>query len=148
MGKTETLPRGGDQRRATAGNNGAEAPGPVELTFWRTLYRYLLSIVASLAAGFIWLQTGAQLLRLNVLGTMFTGVLALAIGVIAAGYLWLSIDLNKPVPAGVDERGRNAQLLILWLGIPLGVVLLCGIVALLAIVISATALNSGLPSQH
>jgi hypothetical protein len=122
--------------------------GPVELTFWRTLYRYLLSIVASLAAGFIWLQTGAQLLRLNVLGTMFTGVLALAVGIIATGYLWLSIDLSRPVPAGVDERARNYQLLILWLGIPLGVVAVCAVVALLAILISATLLNSGLPGGH
>ena len=40
---------------------------PLELTFWRTLYRYLLSIVASLACGFIWTNTGAKLLHLQVL---------------------------------------------------------------------------------
>jgi hypothetical protein len=125
-----------------------EDRGPVELPFWRTLYRYLLSIVASLAAGFIWLETGARLLRLNTLGTMFTGVLALAAGVIIAGYIWLSLDLSRPVPDGVDEQQRNYQLFVLWLGIPLAVIGVCALVALLAIVLSATVLSSGLPGQR
>ncbi|HEV3233443.1 MAG TPA: hypothetical protein VG329_02710 [Candidatus Dormibacteraeota bacterium] len=125
-----------------------EDRAPVELPFWRTLYRYLLSIVASLAAGFIWLQTGAQLLKLNVLGTMFTGVAALAVGVIIAGYMWLSIDLSRPVPEGVDEQSRNYQLFILWIGMPLLVIGVCALVALVAVVISSTVLSSGLPGQR
>lgn len=79
---------------------------------------------------------------------MFTGVVALALGVVIAGYIWLSIDLSRPVPDGVDEQQRNYQLFILWLGIPLGVIVICGMVALLAVIISATVLSSGLPGQR
>jgi hypothetical protein len=74
--------------------------------------------VASLALGFAWLQTGAQLLKLNVLGTMFTGVVALAVGA------------------------------ILWIGMPLLVIGVIALVALAAIVISSTVLSSGLPGQR
>ena len=49
-------------------------PSAVELTFWRTLSRYLVSIVASLACGFVWSITGARLLNLRVLPTIYTGV--------------------------------------------------------------------------
>jgi hypothetical protein len=104
--------------------------------------------VASLALGFAWLQTGAQLLKLNVLGTMFTGVLALAVGAIIAGYTWLSIDLSRPAPEGVDEQARNYQLFILWIGMPLLVIAVIALVALAAIIISSTVLSSGLPGQH
>jgi hypothetical protein len=79
---------------------------------------------------------------------MFTGVLALAAGVIIAGYIWLSLDLSRPVPDGVDEQQRNYQLFVLWLGIPLAVIGVCALVALLAIVLSATVLSSGLPGQR
>jgi hypothetical protein len=104
--------------------------------------------VASLALGFAWLQTGAQLLKLNVLGTMFTGVVALAVGAIVAGYLWLSIDLSRPVADGVDEQSRNYQLFILWIGMPLLVIGVIALVALVAIVVSSTVLSSGLPGQR
>jgi hypothetical protein len=104
--------------------------------------------VASLAAGFIWLQTGAQLFKLNVEGTIFTGVAALAVGAVIAGYVWLSIDLSRPVPEGVDEQSRNYQLFILWIGMPLLVIGVCALVALVAILISSTVLSSGLPGQR
>ncbi|MDP9325200.1 MAG: hypothetical protein M3O87_01510, partial [Candidatus Dormibacteraeota bacterium] len=94
------------------------------------------------------LQTGAQLLKLNVLGTMFTGILALALGVIISGYVWLSLDLSRPVPEGVDEQSRNYQLFVLWIGIPLAVIGVCALVALVAILISSTVLSSGLPGQR
>ena len=81
-------------------------------------------------------------------GTIFTGVLALAVGVIIAGYFWLSIDLSRPAPEGVDEQSRNYQLFILWIGIPLAVIAVCAAVALLAILLSATVLSSGLPGQR
>lgn len=122
-------------------------PGPVELTFWRTLYRYLLSIVASLACGFLWSLTGARLLHLQVLPTIYTGVIALAVGFIAIGYFWLSLDLARPAPEGVDKDQRDTQLFLLWLGIPLGVIAVCAVVALLAVVLGATALSSGLPGR-
>jgi heme/copper-type cytochrome/quinol oxidase subunit 2 len=121
---------------------------PLELTFWRTLYRYLLSIVASLACGFIWTKTGARLLHLQVLPTIYTGVISLAIGFLLMGYLWLSIDLAHPAPEGLNEGERNTQLFILWLGIPLAVIAICAVVALLAVLLGATVLNSGLPGQH
>lgn len=103
--------------------------------------------MASLAAGFLWLNTGARLFRLNTLGTMFTGILALALGSFVAGYVWLSLDLNRPVPEGVDEYDRNRQLFILWIGMPLLVLAVCAVVALLAILVSATVLSSGLPGE-
>ena len=67
---------------STEGAHGVRPePKPaVELTFWRTLYRYLLSIVASLGCGFLWSITGARLLNLKVLPTIYTGVIALAVG--------------------------------------------------------------------
>jgi hypothetical protein len=122
-----------------------EEPAPVELPFLRTLARYLVSIVASLVAGFIWLETGARLLHLRSLATMFTGVLALALGFLAMAYLWLSIDLSRPVPESIDESERNTQLLMLWLGIPLLVILICTVVAAVAVVLSLTVLRTGLP---
>jgi heme/copper-type cytochrome/quinol oxidase subunit 2 len=121
---------------------------PLELTFWRTLYRYLLSIVASLACGFIWTSTGAKLLHLQVVPTIFTGVISLAVGFLLMGFLWLSIDLSRPTPEGLDERDRDTQLYLLWLGIPLAVIGVCAVVALLAVLLGATVLNSGLPGQH
>ncbi len=81
-------------------------------------------------------------------GTIFTGVLALAVGVIISGYFWLSIDLSRPVPEGVDEQSRNYQLFILWIGIPLAVVAVCAAVAVVALLLSSTVLSSGLPGQH
>lgn len=119
-------------------------PNPVELTFWRTLYRYLLSIVASLGCGFVWSITGARLLHLRVLPTIYTGVLALALGFLLMGYLWLSIDLSRATPEGVDEEERKTQLFVLWLGIPLGVIAICAVVAVVAVVIGATVYSTGL----
>ena len=81
-------------------------------------------------------------------GTIFTGVLALAVGVIISGYFWLSIDLSRSVPEGVDEQSRNYQLFILWIGIPLAVVAVCATVAVVALLLSSTVLSSGLPGQH
>jgi hypothetical protein len=120
---------------------------PVELTFWRTLSRYLVSIVASLACGFVWSITGARMLNLRVLPTIYTGVIALAVGFLLMGFLWLSLDLSRPAP-GVDESERRVQLFVLWLGIPLAVIALCALVALIAVVLGATVLSSGIPGQR
>ncbi|HXO67157.1 MAG TPA: hypothetical protein VN863_04105 [Candidatus Dormibacteraeota bacterium] len=120
---------------------------PVELTFWRTLSRYLVSIVASLACGFLWSITGARLLNLRVLPTIYTGVIALAIGFLVMGYLWLSLDLSRPA-AGVDESDRTKQLFVLWLGIPLAVIAVCAVVAIVAVILGATVLSSGIPGQR
>jgi hypothetical protein len=131
------------------------APPPVQLTFWRTLYRYLLSIVGSLVCGAIWfgLTQGLVLanvvliprvLHLGLYATIFTGVLALTIGFILMGYLWLSIDLSRPAPENVDEGDRNYQLFVLWLGIPVGVMAVLGLVAIAAAVIGATVYSTGL----
>jgi hypothetical protein len=120
----------------------------VELTFWRTLYRYLLSIVASLACGAAWYFTGVRFLHLGVLGTIVTGVIALALGFLLIGYLWLAIDVGKPLPAGVDEQDRNTQLFVLWMGIPLGVLAICGLVMVIAVVVAATALHANIPTPR
>jgi hypothetical protein len=120
---------------------------PVELAFWRTLSRYLVSIVASLAFGFAWSITGARLLNLKVLPTIFTGVIALAIGFLVMGFLWLRLDLSRPAP-GVDEADRRTQLFVLWLGIPLAVIGVCAVVALIAVILGATVLSSGIPGQR
>ena len=126
-----------------------EEPRPaLELTFWRTLYRYLLSIVASLAFGAAWYFSGVRFLRLGVLGTIITGVIALALGFLAMGYLWLAIDVGRPLPEGVDEDERNAQLVILWMGIPLGVLAICGVVMVLAVVLAATAMHVNIPTPR
>jgi hypothetical protein len=127
-----------------------EAPDrlPVELTFWRTLSRYLVSIVASLACGFLWSISGARLLNLRVLPTIYTGVVALAVGFLLMGYLWLSLDLSRPAPEGVDESERKLQLLVLWLGVPLAVICVCAVVALIAVILGATVLSSGIPGQR
>lgn len=125
-----------------------EGPPPLELRFWRTIYRYLLSIVASLATGAAWYFTGIRFLRLGVLATIFTGVLALAVGFFLMGYLWLSLDLDRPAPKGVDEDERNTQLFMLWLGIPLAVLAVCGFFALVSVLIAATALRNGIPIPH
>jgi hypothetical protein len=126
-----------------------EAPPnpPVELPFWRTLSRYLVSIVASLACGFVWSITGARLLSLGVVPTIYTGVIALAVGFLAMGYLWLSLDLSQPA-SGIDESDRNVQLFILWLGIPLAVIGVCAVVGLIAVILGATVLSSGIPGPH
>ena len=120
----------------------------VELTFWRTLYRYLLSIVASLACGAAWYFSGVRFLHLGVLGTIVTGVLALAVGFLLIGYLWLAIDVGRPLPEGVDEQDRNTQLFVLWMGIPLAVLGICALVMLLAVVVAATALHTNLPASR
>ena len=120
----------------------------VELTFWRTLYRYLLSIVASLACGAIWYFTGVKYLRLGVLGTIVTGVIALALGFLMIGYLWLAIDVGRPLPDGIDEHQRNTQLFILWMGIPLGVLGVCAIVMVVAVLVAATALHADIPTPR
>jgi hypothetical protein len=121
---------------------------PLELTFWRTLYRYLVSIVASLACGFIWTNTGAKLLHLQVLPTIYTGVISLAVGFLLMGYLWLSIDLSRPAAEGLDAGERDTQLFILWLGIPLAVIGICAVVAVLAVLLSGTVLSSGIPTPR
>ena len=120
----------------------------VELTFWRTLYRYLLSIVASLACGAAWYFTGVRFLRLGVLGTIVTGVIALAVGFLLIGYLWLAIDVGRPLPEGVDEQERNTQLFVLWMGIPLAVLGVCAIVMVLAVLVAATALHANIPTPR
>jgi hypothetical protein len=131
------------------------APDPVQLTFWRTLYRYLLSIVGSLVCGGTWfgltqgLSIGKatlipQVFHIGLYVTIFSGVLALTIGFILMGYIWLSIDLSRPAPEGVDEKDRNYQLFVLWLGIPVGVMAVCALVAILAAVIGGTVYSTGL----
>jgi hypothetical protein len=120
----------------------------LELGFWRTLYRYLLSIVASLACGAAWYFFDIKVMHLGALAITFTGVLALALGFFLIGYLWLSIDLGRPVPEGVDADERNAQLFVLWLGIPLGVVAVCGVFALFAVLLAGTVLSTGIPAPH
>ena len=122
-----------------------EAPAALELTFWRTLYRYLLSIVASLACGGAWTFIDLNFLHLGVLPTIITGVLALALGFFLMGFLWLSLDLSRPVPEGVDEHDRSRQLAMLWWGIPLTVVGVCGVVMVLAVVVAGTVLNANIP---
>ncbi|MFN2465610.1 MAG: hypothetical protein ABR598_05020 [Candidatus Dormibacteria bacterium] len=121
---------------------------PVELGFWRTLYRYLLSIVASLACGAAWYFFDIRVLHLGALAITFTGVLALALGFFLMGYLWLSLDVGRPAPEGVDEEERNTQLFLLWMGIPLGVVAVCGVFALVAVVLAGTVLRSGIPAAR
>lgn len=118
---------------------------PLELGFWRTLYRYLLSIVASLACGAAWYFTGIRHLRLNLVATIVTGVLALALGFVVLGYLWLTLDLGRPVPDGVDADERDTQLVVLWLGIPIAVLLILALVMVVALVVAATALNAPIP---
>ncbi|MGI8610611.1 MAG: hypothetical protein ACR2MY_15535 [Candidatus Dormibacteria bacterium] len=120
----------------------------VELTFWRTLYRYLLSIVASLVCGAAWYFTGVKFLHLGVLGTIVTGVIALALGFLLIGYLWLAIDVGRPLPEGVDEHDRNMQLFVLWMGIPLAVLGLCALVMMLAVVVAATVLHGNIPTPR
>jgi hypothetical protein len=131
------------------------APDPVELSFWRTLYRYLLSIVGSLVCGAIWfgltqgLAMGSvtlipRVFHLGLYGTIFTGVLALSLGFILLGYLWLSIDLSRPAPDGVDAQARRYQLFVLWLGVPLAVMGVFALVAIAAVVVGATVYSSGL----
>ncbi len=126
----------------------ADSPAALELTFWRTLYRYLLSIVASLACGGAWTFLDLNFLHLGVLPTIITGVVALALGFFLMGYLWMALDLNRPLPPGVEESDRNTQLFILWIGIPLGVVAVCGFFALFAVVLAETVLRSGIPAAH
>ena len=75
-------------------------------------------------------------------------MISLAVGFLLMGYLWLSIDLSRPTPDGVDEADRNTQLFMLWLGIPLAVIGVCVVVAVIAVVLGATVLNSGLPGQR
>jgi len=120
----------------------------VELTFWRTLYRYLLSIVASLACGAIWYFTGVRFLHLGVLGTIVTGVIALALGFLLIGYLWLAIDVGRPLPEGVNEQERNTQLFMLWMGVPLGVLGVCAIVMVVAVLVAMTALHTNIPTPR
>ena len=121
-----------------------EAPPAVELGFWRTLYRYLLSIVASLATGAAWYFTGIKFLHLGLVAIIITGVVALGIGFLLMGYLWLALDVGKPAPEGVDEQDRNTQLFVLWLGIPLGVLAVCGVVMLVAVLVANTALSGNI----
>jgi len=97
--------------------------------------RYLLSIAGSLAVGAAWWGVGVRTLHLGVYTTIFTGVLALALGFLAMGYLWLSIDLSRPAPEGVDEQARNTQLFVLWMGMPLIVILILAVVGALAILV-------------
>ena len=103
--------------------------------------------MASLASGGAWFflgvnNGGALHLRLGFLATILTGIVALAVGVFVAGYLWLALDLRS-TPDGVDPADRQFQLFVLWLGIPLGVLAVCGVVALLSIVVANTVLSGG-----
>ena len=107
--------------------------------------RYLLSILASLVLGGIWWGIGVRMLNLGVYATMFSGIAALALAFLLMGFLWLSIDLSRPVPEGVDEAARNYQLFILWIGIPAMVVALIGVVALLALVFGGSVFPRGVP---
>jgi hypothetical protein len=77
--------------------------------------------------------------------TIFTGVLALALGFLLMGYLWLSIDLTRPVPEGIDDQARNYQLFFLWLGVPLVVIAMLAVVAAVTILIGHIALPNGVP---
>ncbi|MEA2682442.1 MAG: hypothetical protein QOK05_770 [Chloroflexota bacterium] len=104
--------------------------------------------MASLATGAAWYFTGIRFLHLGVLATIFTGVIALSVGFFLMGYLWLSIDLSRPAPEGVDHDERSSQLFMLWLGIPVAVVLVCGVFALVSVLIAATALRNGIPVPH
>jgi hypothetical protein len=101
--------------------------------------------VASLGCGAAWYFTGVRFLHLGVLGTIATGVIALAVGFLLMGYVWMALDLNRPVPEGVDEKAREMQLFVLWMGIPLAVLGVCAVVMVLAVVVAATALNSNIP---
>jgi hypothetical protein len=92
--------------------------------------------VASLACGFAWFEA-TRFIHVGFYGTIFTGVVALALGFIVMGFLWLTLDIARPVPEGVDEGERNRQLFALWLGIPLGVLLICAVVGVAAIAIGA-----------
>jgi hypothetical protein len=85
-----------------------------------------------------------RVLHLGVYPTILTGVLALGLGFLLMGYLWLSIDLSRPAPVGIDRNERELQLFILWLGVPLVVVLVCALVALIAVAVAHFALSSGL----
>ena len=104
--------------------------------------------MASLGCGFLWSITGARLLHLKVLPTIYTGVIALAVGFLLMGYLWLSLDLARPLPEGVDSSDRSTQLFMLWLGIPLAVIGVCAVVAVIAVALGATVLSSGIPGQR
>jgi hypothetical protein len=86
-----------------------------------------------------------RLFHLGVYATIFTGVLALALGFLLMGYLWLSIDLSRPVPEGVDQQTRSYQLFFLWLGMPLVVIALFVVVAAVAILLGRIALPNGVP---
>ena len=121
----------------------AQASGP-ELAFWRTLYRYLLSIVASLACGAAWWLLGVRLVHLGWRTTMFTGIVALSLGFLLMGYLWLSLDLSRPAPTDVDEREWSYQLFFLWLGIPAIVIGVIAFFAILALVIGPVVYPNGL----
>jgi hypothetical protein len=132
----------------------SETPA-VELSFWRVIYRYLLSIVASLVCGAIWyfvavapLQLGSfragGFLHLGVYPLMLTGILALAVGFLGLGYVWLALDLGAPVPQGVDEQARNYELFGLWLGIPLVVLVVLALFAGLALLMGNLFYGSGL----
>ncbi|MFN2462676.1 MAG: hypothetical protein ABR573_02090 [Candidatus Dormibacteria bacterium] len=79
------------------------------------------------------------------LATIITGVIALALGFFVMGYLWMALDLNRPLPEGVDEDERNMQLFILWMGIPLSVLAICGVVMIAAVVVAGTVMNVNLP---
>ncbi len=68
-------------------------------------------------------------------------MLALLLGFVLIGFVWLSLDLSRAAPTGVDEQGRNYQLFLLWLGIPLIVLAVMLVVGILAIILGATALR-------
>ena len=127
-----------------------EAPErpPVELSFWRTIARYLVSIVASLALGGVWWLAGMKLVHLGPRATIYSGVVALALGFVLMGFLWLSLDLGLPPPPGVDEKERSYQLFFLWLGIPLVVIFVIAMVAILALVLGPAVFSSGLPTHR
>jgi hypothetical protein len=126
----------------------AEERSPLELSFWRVLYRYLLSIVASLACGGAWYEVGVRLLHLGLYPLIVSGVGALALGFLLMGYLWLALDLSGPVPEGIDERARSYQLFGLWLGIPLATIVVLAVFAGLALVVGWIAYPSGVHPGH
>ena len=74
---------------------------------------------------------------------MFSGIAALALGFLLMGFLWLSLDLRRPVPEGVAPEARNYQLYLLWLGIPAVVIAVIALVAVLVLVMGGLAFPSG-----
>jgi hypothetical protein len=85
-----------------------------------------------------------RVFHLGFLATIFTGIAALAVGFFVTGYLWLSLDLSRPAPPGVDDRQRSYQLFGLWLGLPMLVIGVLSVFAIIAVGIGATVYSNGI----